>query len=293
MSDYPGAIDEFREIENLPGLAYDAEDKRTFFAEDLNAVDSAVIAIEETLGTNPQGTYPTVAERLNDAGTGNVFSEVVDSVPLSLPVFANDDGKQIIDIPQIYIDSLDGSMMFGTYVAINPLTGRIYGANIPVDDAELVNKYYLEQIVGGGTKVLDKYIAITDLFNNAAMTANTWYDITSNQTFEIDNEDSQIQFNVGGFIKVGGTNPGDFGCRLVIDSATENIQLKLSGNTSFSGNWYVNALAGVNTLTVDGLEPGEHTYKVQVFSTTNNRLYLRANTWPWSESFRMEVLQLR
>lgn len=70
MTIYPGAIDEFRTTQNIPGVLYDAADTKTVFAEDTNNHSDAIVAIEETLGENPQGDYPTVADRLAASGGG-------------------------------------------------------------------------------------------------------------------------------------------------------------------------------------------------------------------------------
>lgn len=70
MTLYPGAIDEFRTTQNIPGVLYDADDTKTVFAEDTNSHSEAIVAIEETLGENPQGDYPTVADRLAASGGG-------------------------------------------------------------------------------------------------------------------------------------------------------------------------------------------------------------------------------
>lgn len=66
MSTYPGAVDTFRAIENLPGLTYNPDDKKTLFAEDLLALQSAVIAIEENPPTPapvelPVGSIVTIS----------------------------------------------------------------------------------------------------------------------------------------------------------------------------------------------------------------------------------------
>lgn len=45
-SDFPTTNDTFREIENLPSRIYDVDDKRTLYAEDIQAITSAIIAIE-------------------------------------------------------------------------------------------------------------------------------------------------------------------------------------------------------------------------------------------------------
>lgn len=70
MTTYPGAIDEFRNTTNLPGIVYDKDDTTTVFAEDTNNHSAAIVALETTLGVNPQGDYPTVADRLAAGGGG-------------------------------------------------------------------------------------------------------------------------------------------------------------------------------------------------------------------------------
>lgn len=70
MTNYPGAIDEFRNTTNIQGVEYNPLDTKTYFAEDFNGHSAAIVAIENTLGENPQGDYPTVADRLAAAGGG-------------------------------------------------------------------------------------------------------------------------------------------------------------------------------------------------------------------------------
>lgn len=67
MSVYPGAYDEFREVENLPGIVYNPADKKTVFAEDTSNSFDAIAAIEDTLGLNPQGDAENVANRITNA----------------------------------------------------------------------------------------------------------------------------------------------------------------------------------------------------------------------------------
>ena len=71
MSAYPGNIDTFRTLENIPGQDYDVDKTTTVYAEDLEQRADAIIAIEETLGTDPQGSYDTVKQRL-DAIPGEI-----------------------------------------------------------------------------------------------------------------------------------------------------------------------------------------------------------------------------
>lgn len=72
MSTYPGAYDEFRNTANIQGVVYNPDDETTVFAEDTNAHSTAIIAIEQTLGTNPAGDFETVADRLDNFSGGGV-----------------------------------------------------------------------------------------------------------------------------------------------------------------------------------------------------------------------------
>lgn len=64
MADYPAAIFNQRTVENLPGVTYDEENTKTFYAEDFRALGDEVSAIETTLGTDPQGSESTVGARI-------------------------------------------------------------------------------------------------------------------------------------------------------------------------------------------------------------------------------------
>lgn len=61
---YPDDFTSFREIENLPGIVYDPDNRRCFYVEDLLAAYDAIKRLEQVLGLQPQGEYETVAERL-------------------------------------------------------------------------------------------------------------------------------------------------------------------------------------------------------------------------------------
>jgi len=60
MAIFPGAKYTPRTIANVPGNVYDATKPTHFYAEDLNKTNDEVVAIENTLGVNPQGAYATV-----------------------------------------------------------------------------------------------------------------------------------------------------------------------------------------------------------------------------------------
>jgi hypothetical protein len=67
---YPDTIYQQRELENLPGLTYQPTNKKTLFAEDMIGHGNEITNIENTLGRNPQGTYASVSDRLDNASSG-------------------------------------------------------------------------------------------------------------------------------------------------------------------------------------------------------------------------------
>lgn len=64
MAIYPAGIFTPRTTENLPGVVYDETKTKTGFAEDYSLPAAEIKAIEETLGTNPQGDENTVSDRI-------------------------------------------------------------------------------------------------------------------------------------------------------------------------------------------------------------------------------------
>lgn len=87
MTTYPGAIDEFRTTQNLPGILYNEDDTTTVFAEDTNNHSSAIVAIETTLGVDPAGDFADVASRLEALGRPSYYLSVasfgVQAIPAS------------------------------------------------------------------------------------------------------------------------------------------------------------------------------------------------------------------
>lgn len=65
MADFPDDIFSPRSLDNLNGIIYDDTDLETIFAEDINLPNDEIVAIEETLGLNPEGDFDTVVERLD------------------------------------------------------------------------------------------------------------------------------------------------------------------------------------------------------------------------------------
>ena len=79
MADFPDSIFSPRVVENLPGIEYVAEDLKTGFAEDINNPNAEIVAIEETLGTNPEGDFASVKARLE-----NIEDDVQEKVSASM-----------------------------------------------------------------------------------------------------------------------------------------------------------------------------------------------------------------
>lgn len=66
MADYPDAIFETRETENLPGLVFNPAQKTVLFSEDYQNLAAEITAIETVLGALVNGDFDTVKEWLED-----------------------------------------------------------------------------------------------------------------------------------------------------------------------------------------------------------------------------------
>lgn len=62
---YPSDIYQPREVENLPGITFDEDNKKTLYAEDYQSITDEIVIIEETLGLHPEGPFDTVTQRLS------------------------------------------------------------------------------------------------------------------------------------------------------------------------------------------------------------------------------------
>lgn len=63
---YPDDIFLQRDIENVPGVEFDATKQHQIFAEDYQDLGGEITVIESILGTNPNGDFPTVKEWLQN-----------------------------------------------------------------------------------------------------------------------------------------------------------------------------------------------------------------------------------
>lgn len=64
MADFPASIFTPRTTENLNGIVYDDTKTKEVFAEDYSLPAAEIVAIETTLGVDPQGSEATVSARI-------------------------------------------------------------------------------------------------------------------------------------------------------------------------------------------------------------------------------------
>lgn len=143
-------------------------------------------------------------------------------------------------------------------------------------------------------KVQLDYIAATDLMNNVVSSANTWVDVTANQTFSVNSIRSYIEIACRGCMQAGarGSTQDETTLRLVIDSAGTPIYKRLSGGTTESTTSYANSFGGAGPVRLTGLATGNHTVKVQVLSSQANvHYYLRAVSAPTMEFLAIQVTE--
>lgn len=149
-------------------------------------------------------------------------------------------------------------------------------------------RFFNEPRTGGGSVILS-YTSATDLANAQALTASTWADIGTNQSFTKAGA-GDILVSVSGCIIVG-TTAAALGARIVIDSAGTPVNKWISGGRTPTSN-YDNALSGSASVQISGLSAGSHTIKVQVVSSSNNSAYCRPSTQPNFEGLLITIVEL-
>lgn len=71
MADFPNAIAEFREMNNIPQMTYDPEKKTTIYAEDFQKMQDEIIALENFLGVDGVNVWPIGTWYVNRASASN------------------------------------------------------------------------------------------------------------------------------------------------------------------------------------------------------------------------------
>lgn len=109
---FPAGVYEPREIENVPGQTYDESKKTRLYADDINNSNAEIIAIEETLGVNPQGDFDTVASRLDRKNFPQILNRITGIDGLSdqsLSLYAVPSGFRLIVIGVIFEAYVSGT----------------------------------------------------------------------------------------------------------------------------------------------------------------------------------------
>ena len=145
-------------------------------------------------------------------------------------------------------------------------------------------------IATGGviSKLQLNYTANTDLASGVALSANTWTDLGTAQSFTVDDTNSTVEIHAGGFAYIIPTTvSAELAARLVLDGAS---------TYSFAGS-YVRAGDGNNCFDgntpvfLTGLSVGSHTVKVQVYCTQAATLYCRCASVPGIEQLLIRVVE--
>lgn len=186
MSLFPGGIDEFRTVENLPGVDYNAGDTKTVFAEDTNDHSDAIVAIETTLGINPEGDFSTVADRLDTLGGGGGAWEFVGE-----DVASGSDNEIYIDGLDIATDeaylvffSVQNSSnttqleLYGTSIITPTMWGQRYESSGPTTQSGLYFISHQSLGPGVGSLLLQKT-------PNGAVSADLNYSIGSSRSYRM------------------------------------------------------------------------------------------------------------
>lgn len=139
------------------------------------------------------------------------------------------------------------------------------------------------------TLILD-YASATDIANGIALTASTWTDVNTNQSFTVaGGVSSMLQFSAFGNVILGGATVAGISSRLVIDSAGTPINKLVGGSFEVSGS-FANVLGGA--FSMNGLSAGSHTVKLQVFSSGAGAFaYCRSSTNPNTEILQIQILE--
>lgn len=115
MSVYPSSFDTFREVEDYPGTVIEPDKKDTIYAKDTTDIQEAVVALQETLGLEPQGVYGDVATRIETIATS--YEALV------ADIMALDSAMAMFKLPigSIYTNAVDNTnpatlLGYGTWV---------------------------------------------------------------------------------------------------------------------------------------------------------------------------------
>jgi hypothetical protein len=126
------------------------------------------------------------------------------------------------------------------------------------------------------------YTATTDVQNNGTVTAATWTNTITDQTFTVVDATSAIEFRLEGVINAN-----------VASYLTSQIYIDSTTSRWVGGGYGQSFLQGASStrLAPGALGAGSHTVRVRVYSINANGQYLRASSQPNSEGLRIDVIE--
>lgn len=133
---YPERIYSPREKSNRSGIIYDPLKKTVIFVEDISKLDDEVVAIENTLGENPQGAFDDVADFLTAivVSLGNKMEHVSDDTSPTLGGELDADGNNIIGVSKIALGTDTPDDTYQEYIEDSTFAGqrwcRVGGADM-------------------------------------------------------------------------------------------------------------------------------------------------------------------
>lgn len=213
-------------------------------------------------------------------------------------VYAKTDGK-------LYYKNDAGTEVCLSDALVNPMTtagdiiyGGVSGAPTRLaagtEDQVLTmgatNPEWAAASAGGSSEILLNYAASTDLFDNTALTADTWTDIIANQNFTVSSVDDVIAISAFGSVR-GGNASGFAVVQIVVDSGGTPVTKQI-GFTWINATTFENFMCGTSVFYLTGLSAGTHTVKLQMRSNQTAAIYLRASSVPLQEFLSVQVIKL-
>lgn len=268
-TNYPGSLDT---TSNLPDTITDGVATQTVHAAYHNNVNDAVLAVEGTLGVNPQGSYSTVVARLNDSVTrtpGNgsqVIKPSLDERAFVLRPFSDAQTNKLVEIQNAagasvigYIDKTGNASFASLAIAGTALASTNLSDTSSIARLASTNTFTVGQTIsansgltlsGSGSKSL---LAITATSGNPGLTIGS---------------DTTLYRSASNTLATDGalTFPQSTGTTVVLSSSVSTVlafDLKANGTHEWANgsgavdtNWYRRGVSLIGTdYTVDvGLE---------------------------------------
>ena len=152
---------------------------------------------------------------------------------------------------------------------------------------------------GGSASLLLDYAASTDIASGVSVSADTWTDLGTAQSFTVTSATSLILITARGGVFLRQATGGQFSvaARLNIDGSASKILGQWGDSylydTAGGQKWGASPLNGAAGVVIGTLSAASHTVKVQVYSRGfAATMYCRASSFPVTEGLGIQVLQL-